>query len=213
MRGERLISLAGFEAAKLAAGAVILSPYIPLLFMGEEYGEDRPFPYFVSFDDKDLIEGVRAGRKREFKEFHQQGEPPDPQDPATFDAARLDWTSRRKGDKGAMNAFYRELLRLRGNHPVLNRCDNRQLEGWGMEGQRVLWLRRHHEKDEVWMLMNFNRRAVECPFPARTGSWDKLLDSTDRQWRGPGARLPTRLEGGQQVELPPHSLALFTKEN
>ncbi len=61
--------------------------------------------------------------------------------------------------------------------------------------------------------MNFNRRAVECPFPARTGSWDKLLDSTDRQWRGPGARLPTQLEGGQQVELPPHSLALFTKEN
>ncbi|AJF05823.1 malto-oligosyltrehalose trehalohydrolase [Geoalkalibacter subterraneus] len=213
MRGERLISLAGFEAAKLAAGAVILSPYIPLLFMGEEYGEDRPFPYFVSFDDDELIEGVRAGRKREFKDFHQEGEPPDPQDPATFDSARIDWASRRKGDKGAMNAFYRELLRLRRDHPVLNRCDNRQLEGWGMEGQRVLWLRRHHEKDEVWMLMNFNRAVAQCPFPARTGSWRKLIDSADRQWRGPGARLPARIEGGQQVELPPHSLALFTKES
>jgi maltooligosyltrehalose trehalohydrolase len=213
MRGERLISLAGFEAAKLAAGAAILSPYIPLLFMGEEYGEDRPFPYFISFDDEELIEGVRAGRKREFKEFHQQGEPPDPQDPATFDAARLNWASRRTGDKGAMNAFYRELLRLRRDHPVLNRCDNRQLEGWGMEDQRVLWLHRHHDKDEIWLLMNFNRATVNCRFPARTGNWRKLIDSADPQWRGPGARLPAKIEGGQQVALPPHSLALFTKEN
>ncbi|HDR46940.1 MAG TPA: DUF3459 domain-containing protein [Geoalkalibacter subterraneus] len=76
-----------------------------------------------------------------------------------------------------------------------------------------MWLHRHHEKDETWLLMNFNRTKVECPFPARTGNWRKLIDSADRQWQGPGTCLPARIEGGQQVEIPPHSLALFTNQS
>jgi maltooligosyltrehalose trehalohydrolase len=78
MLGERLSHLVSFEAQKLAAGALLLSPYIPLLFMGEEYGEDAPFIYFVSHSDPDLIRAVRQGRKQEFAAFHAQGEPPIP---------------------------------------------------------------------------------------------------------------------------------------
>ena len=78
MKGERLSQLISFEGLKLAAGAIILSPYIPLLFMGEEYGEEVPFTYFVSHSDPELIQMVRQGRKQEFKHFHYDGEPPDP---------------------------------------------------------------------------------------------------------------------------------------
>ena len=82
--GERLITLAGFETAKLAAGAIILSPFLPLIFMGEEWGATAPFQYFVSHCDPGLIEAVRSGRKQEFANFTWAGEPPDPASEETF---------------------------------------------------------------------------------------------------------------------------------
>ncbi|NIT53369.1 MAG: malto-oligosyltrehalose trehalohydrolase, partial [candidate division Zixibacteria bacterium] len=82
MLGERLSQLVPFEALKLVAGMLLLSPNIPLLFMGEEYGERAPFLYFVDHGDENLIKAVRQGRKAEFKEFKWKGEPPDPQSPS-----------------------------------------------------------------------------------------------------------------------------------
>ena len=80
--GERLSSLVPFESLKLVAGLVLLSPFVPLLFMGEEYGETRPFPYFVSHTDPALVEAVRRGRAEEFAGFFAAdaaSELPDPQ--------------------------------------------------------------------------------------------------------------------------------------
>src|SRR5204863_6298390 len=65
-RGDRLAALVPPPARRLAAGLLLLSPHLPLLFMGEEYGEDRPFLFFCSFGDAALVEAVRAGRRREF---------------------------------------------------------------------------------------------------------------------------------------------------
>ena len=90
MFGERLSQLVSLEALKLAASAVLLSPFIPLLFMGEEYGEVAPFQYFISHLDPQLVDAVRRGRREEFAAFAWQGEPPDPQDIATFQRAKLD---------------------------------------------------------------------------------------------------------------------------
>ena len=87
--GERLSRLVSFESLKLAAGAVILSPFTPLLFMGEEYGETAPFHYFVSHSDPDLIEAVRKGRLEEFAAFRWMGDPPDPQAEKTFQRSKL----------------------------------------------------------------------------------------------------------------------------
>src|SRR5690606_19231550 len=84
MLGERLSHLVSFGGQKLAAAAVLLSPYLLLLFMGEEYGEVAPFLYFASHGDAHLVEAVREGRKREFAEFHAEGEPYDAEAPATF---------------------------------------------------------------------------------------------------------------------------------
>src|SRR5690606_10973331 len=69
MRGERLSSLLKPEQLRFAAAFLLLSPYVPLLFMGEEYGEENPFQFFCSFENPDLIEAVREGRKNEFKSF------------------------------------------------------------------------------------------------------------------------------------------------
>ena len=89
MIGDRPSTLVSFEALKLAAGIVLLSPNIPLLFMGEEYGEETPFQYFVSHSDDKLIEAVRRGRREEFAGFSWEGELPDPQDEATFSRSKI----------------------------------------------------------------------------------------------------------------------------
>ena len=83
-RGDRLSELLDFEGLKLAAGVTVLAPFVPLLFMGEEYGEKAPFQYFTSHSDAGLIEAVRKGRKEEFSAFAWEGEIPDPHDEKTF---------------------------------------------------------------------------------------------------------------------------------
>src|SRR5947208_6693749 len=89
MLGERLSHLVSFEACKLASGLVLLSPFVPLLFMGDEYGEEAPFPFFVSFSDPALAAKVRGGRISDFASFEWAGRPPDPGDESTFESARL----------------------------------------------------------------------------------------------------------------------------
>src|SRR5690606_29809455 len=91
MLGERTSQLVNFELRKLMAGAVMVSPYLPMLFMGEEYSETNPFLYFVSHTDQDLVEAVRKGRRAEFAEFHDEGEAPDPQSEETFKKSKLQW--------------------------------------------------------------------------------------------------------------------------
>ncbi len=97
MLGERLSSLVSFESLKLAAGVLLSSPYVPLLFMGEEYGESAPFLYFVDHSDPALIESVRRGRRKEFESFRFEGEAPDPQAEETFHQSKIDWKKRESG--------------------------------------------------------------------------------------------------------------------
>ena len=82
-------------AARFAAAVTILSPFTPLLFMGEEYGEQNPFPFFTSFEDEGLKRAVRRGRQRDMEYMHQRKLPKvaDPFDPKTFEQASLSWTS------------------------------------------------------------------------------------------------------------------------
>ena len=91
--GDRLTTLLPPAALRLAAALMLLSPFVPLLFMGEEYGETRPFPFFCSFGDPDLVDAIRKGRQREFADlaFQWHHEIPDAQDPSTFASAKLEW--------------------------------------------------------------------------------------------------------------------------
>ena len=108
-------------AQRLACGLLLLSPCVPLLFMGEEYGEQRPFPFFCSFDDPAVVEAVRRGRREEFAAlaFHWGSEIPDPQDPETFAAAKLDWAWPEGSPQAQLRQLYQDLLAARRRWPAL----------------------------------------------------------------------------------------------
>jgi maltooligosyltrehalose trehalohydrolase len=208
MFGERLSTLVSFDALKLAAGAVSLSPFIPLLFMGEEYAEEAPFLYFVSHGDADLIRAVREGRKTEFEAFQWAGEPPDPQSMETFLRSKLDWERRNHGRGRALREFYRELFRLRREIPALAALDKNSLEVSGLEDPRLVLLRRWSAGKEVFCVMNFDREEATFIAPP-SGGWTKLLDSANEEWEGPGSLLPELIEPGQRLTINGLSLALY----
>jgi maltooligosyltrehalose trehalohydrolase len=112
-RGERLATLVPWDALYPAAALVLLGSGTPLLFMGEEYGETRPFQYFTSHGDPALARAVSEGRRKEFI-AQGVGDVPDPQDPATFSRSKL--THRRDGRHGHLREHYRRLLALRRRH-------------------------------------------------------------------------------------------------
>lgn len=119
--GERFGTLLAPEAQRLACGLLLLSPCVPLMFMGEEYGETAPFPFFCSFGDAELIEAVRRGRREEFANlaFRWKTEVPDPQDPGTFASAKLRWRWPEGSPHAQMRELYRDLLSARRRWPAL----------------------------------------------------------------------------------------------
>jgi maltooligosyltrehalose trehalohydrolase len=209
MLGERLSRLVSFEALKLAAGVVLLSPYIPLLFMGEEYGEESPFLYFVSHSDPNLIEAVRRGRKEEFRSFQWQGEPPDPQDPQTFLKSKLAWERRTEGAPGVLLKFYQHLIRLRREIPALSRLDKENLRISGVEDKKLLVTYRWYDESQTLGVMNFNSADVVFRTELPPGTWRKLVESSDTKWQGPGSTLPEDIASGQEMTIRPMSCAVY----
>lgn len=209
--GERLSSLVSFEALKVAAGLVLLSPFLPLLFMGEEYGETAPFLYFVSHGDAALIEAVRKGRREEFSRFAWQGDIPDPQDESTFARSHIDWNSRCAASHKILRDFYKELLRLRREDPIFSRRDKDHLEAVSFDSPKALALRRWHDSHQRLAVFNFEANSTLIHTSPPAGLWEKLLDSSDSRWSGPGGSAPDRIEssGELQLTLPASSFALF----
>ncbi|WJR65691.1 malto-oligosyltrehalose trehalohydrolase [Neorhizobium sp. CSC1952] len=113
-QGERLISLAGPHKVKTLLTALLLSPHIPLLFMGEEYGETNPFLFFTDFHG-DLAKAVRDGRRKEFEGHagHEADAVPDPNAKKTFETSKLDWKKPASTEGGDWLDFTRALLKLR----------------------------------------------------------------------------------------------------
>jgi maltooligosyltrehalose trehalohydrolase len=212
--GDRLSTLAPFEALKLAAGMVILSPYVPLLFMGEEWGERAPFQYFTSHSDAALVEAVRRGRREEFAAFYWQGEPPDPQDEATFLRSRVNHSLRHSEPHQILWGFYQELIKLRKTLPGLGRPNKRRLEARGLEKDRILLIRRWSDAGEALIVANFGDEPKSVLLAVPEGNWRKILDSADQCWLGPGSSVPPRFEssGRVQMSLCPKSFSVFQRE-
>ncbi|MBR8832482.1 MAG: malto-oligosyltrehalose trehalohydrolase [Stigonema ocellatum SAG 48.90 = DSM 106950] len=207
--GERLSQLVSFDALKLAAGAVLLSPYIPLLFMGEEYGEEVPFTYFVSHADADLIKAVRQGRKAEFAAFHVAGEPPDPESSETFLKCKLNWEKRKEGKHFVLWSFYQHLIQLRNTIPALVKRERQNLEVGFQEAEKLVWWRRWSDDNQILCLMNFNQSDITFQPNLTSSGWKKLLDSADEQWQGSGSLLPEKINSGQELTLRSQSFALY----
>jgi len=209
--GERLSGLVSFESLKLAAGVTLLSPYVPLLFMGEEYAEDAPFLYFVSHSDAALIEAVREGRKKEFSAFSRMGETPDAQDEGTFGRSKIRWEKRTTGRHAVMLDFYRNLAALRRTIPALSRLDKDNLEVYELP-ENVLYMRRRQDSSDVLVLFNFGSDAAGFAV-ATEGRWKKILDSADPKWAGPGALLPEEIVSRQEFSMTGRSVAVFGAED
>jgi maltooligosyltrehalose trehalohydrolase len=190
MRGDRLAHTAGFEAAKLMAGAVLLAPQVPLLFMGEEHADDAPFPFFTSHSGTELIEAVRRGRAEEFRSFRWAGEPPDPQAEETFQSAVLHWDTRREGEHGQMLDLYGELLRLRRELAPLRDLAPDRVEIARTDDPAVVWMLRGDPASEtvlVCLHFGLEPRLLDVPF---AGERTVLIDSADARFGGPGALAP-----------------------
>lgn len=211
-RGERFSTLLPFPALKLAAAAVLLSPYLPLLFMGEEYGEPRPFLYFISHGDPAVIGGVRRGRREEFAALALRGDAPDPQARATFTDSKLQWDLAKTGSHGALRAFYRALLRLRRELPALARLDNASLNA-AVIAPTVLELRRWCDESRVVAWLNVSAEPAEVAVKLESGVWRKQLDAAEPVWGGAGSALPTTLLAVETaLALPPYAVAVYAAE-
>jgi maltooligosyltrehalose trehalohydrolase len=211
---NRLIEETGLEGAKVAAASVLLSPFVPMLFMGEEYAESAPFPFFVDHGDPHLSEATRHGRAKEYAEFLAAHEMPDPQSPATFASARLDHARKASSPHHEMLAFYKELLRLRREVAFADgRWDWQEVLAF--ETERVLFVRRRSEGDAIWLALSFNVTPVTVTLPLPGGRWARLLDSRDVAYAGPGATTPATIEsaGGVTLSLPPLSAVVYRRES
>jgi maltooligosyltrehalose trehalohydrolase len=121
VHGERFGTLLSPEAQRLACALLMLSPCVPMLFMGEEYGEDRPFPFFCTIDDPTLVKAVREGRRKEVAEMTNDANVviPDPQNPATFASGILAWSWPEGSHYARLRQLYRDLLAARREWPAL----------------------------------------------------------------------------------------------
>lgn len=215
LKGERLSQLTTFEQLKLAAGTVLLAPRIPLLFMGEEYGETAPFLYFVSHGDQELVEAVRQGRKAEFSAFSWQENIPDPQSKKSFQRSKLNHALKHSGNHGYLLEFYRKLLSLRQQIPALKLISKEQTTVEYCEGEQVLLCHRQCGLSQTLAIYTFACFPVTFTTTLPAGVWNKILDSTEKRWNGNGSNLPFSFTGTEPttLQLPPTACALFERNH
>jgi maltooligosyltrehalose trehalohydrolase len=216
--GERLSVLVDFEKLKLAAAAVLLAPYVPMLFMGEEYGEDNPFYFFSDYSDPKLKDELREGRKKEFAAFEWREDPPDPQDEEVFLRSKLQWNKRKEGRHRVLLEWHRQLIHLRKIHPLLRNLHKNNIRA-DLLGQSGLAVYRHSINDlqRLVCLFNFsgekltyvflkeNGHHPATPAGAGSGRWKKLLASSD-------LHLPSSALPGEEIDLPPWSVVVYDLE-
>ncbi len=183
--GDRLGSALPPEKLMLGAAVVLLGPYVPLLFMGEEYGEKAPFRYFVSHGDRELVQAVREGRRREFSAFRWAGEAPDPQSEETFQASKIDPGLAGGAPYSGIFAFYKRLIALRKEFlSVLSPPDragmSASLQKNVLAITRLAKKREYDEGAGLFAAFNLSGQpaaAVPPGLPADAGaaSWEPLL--------------------------------------
>jgi maltooligosyltrehalose trehalohydrolase len=192
--GERWIEVAGFESAKASTGLLLLGPHLPLLFMGQEYGEPRAFQYFISHSDPDLVAAVRRGRAAEHARSTGGSPGPDPQDPATFEGCRLQWHLRSQGRHAHLWAYHQALLRLRR---TLNVGRGGAWREATVAVHRRAGLLQIHIPGQSFQVLRLASRPARVRLRPPAGTWRLRFDSASPQWLGHGPEVPERLPPGR----------------
>jgi maltooligosyltrehalose trehalohydrolase len=208
--GDRLSSLVNFESLKLAAGANLLSPFVPLLFMGEEYGETAPFLYFTSHGDPNLAEAVRRGRAEEFQAFGWKDKIRDPQSEETFANSRLNRNLAQEEPHRTLLRFYQMLLRFRSDYDLGHSSAPSVME---FAESKALLTSQSTSAGELAMLFNFGDSPADLSSGILQGDWEKKVDSSDLQWLGPGTDLPSKIGtlSPSILKLRPSSFAVYAR--
>ncbi|MGB0063964.1 MAG: malto-oligosyltrehalose trehalohydrolase [Terracidiphilus sp.] len=190
--GERISHIAGIDRAKIAAAIFLLSPFVPMIFAGEEWAASTPFQYFAGHEDKELARLVSEGRKREFAAFGWAPETiPDPESRRTFEASKLDWSEASHGEHAEMLEWYRTLIRLRRTKPCLNHGAPNNIRVTFDEEELDL----RYERGTIAVLCNLGAQNASFPVPKSSAL---ILAS----------RPTIRLTEGT-AELPPDSVAVL----
>jgi maltooligosyltrehalose trehalohydrolase len=191
--GERISQIAGTERAKIAAAIYLLSPFVPMLFEGEEWAASTPFQYFADHQDRELARAVSEGRRREFEAFGWEPESiPDPESPKTFAASKLNWAEVNDGAHAEMLAWYRALIRLRRSTPCLN--DGSPGNVRVTFGQEKQWVRM--ERGRFTVLANLGAQSCALTVP-QYASLELASHNAIRMT-------------GEAVHLPPDSIAVVS---
>jgi len=211
MRGERLASLVPFEAQKLCAGVIMTSPYIPLLFMGEEYAEQNPFIFFTDYSDNKLISLVTAGRKKEFRDFNWRGQLPAHYSNNVFMRSKLSWEKRYKGKHKIILELYKNLIALRKKREVLCCADKKYLTVSERPG-KLLIVKRWAKNEQVYCFMNFSSEKATFKQNFSQETLFKLIDSSEKKWAGPGSSLPRVLKKDVLLCMSRFGFCLYTNK-
>lgn len=178
MLGERLHQLVDIRKAKLAAALTLLTPYIPLLFMGEEFACKNPFLYFIDHSDKNLIEAVRKGRKEEFLQFNWKAEPQDPYAVKTFEQSKINISEHLEDKKHKeIFSYYQALIKLRKDVLPLKILNKDNIKTISFESSQILFIERTYKHDIVYIVFNFSKKDVQILLPFSKGFYTKIFDS------------------------------------
>ncbi|ADU47867.1 malto-oligosyltrehalose trehalohydrolase [Intrasporangium calvum] len=192
--GDRINETISPGQQAIGAALYLLSPYTPMIFMGEEWRASTPFQFFTSFDDQWLADAVRKGRREEFAAYGWAAEDvPDPQDPATWSGSVLNWAERGTPGHTEMLEFYRELTKTRCREPDLAAGD---LLATTVElDETAGWVVMH--RGRVHVVCNLGPRSRTVPLP------DLVVDRVLVSW----GRAPIVDEHG--VQLDGHDVAVI----
>jgi maltooligosyltrehalose trehalohydrolase len=193
--GDRLEQIVGMDRAKLAAGLVLTSPFVPLLFQGEEFAASTPFLYFADHEDPEMARSVSEGRKQEFAAFgFADKEIPDPEARETFERSHLNWDELNQGAHAEMLDWYRRLIHLRRKSPSLNDGD-------------IGHVSVAFDEEKRWLLMDRGNVRVVFNLGGETAGFDV----PEGMRIALGSRSDLRIQEGR-MSLPMDTLAVLSRE-
>lgn len=212
MLGERSSTLVSFEMQKLLAAAVLTAPFVPMLFMGEEWAEPNPFLYFIDHSDPDLVEAVRKGRREEFAALHIDGQAPDPKAEATFHNSKLNWKLLQQTQHKTMFKFYKHLIALRKQYKMFQTVDLASVKAYVFQAENSLMIERKcvDADKSILCLLNFSSAVQQLSIPAHLSIAQKLVGSSDEQWLGPSATSAPPTDLSLHLTIQPESFTAYS---
>ncbi len=152
---------------------------------------------------------IRRSKEEEFRKVGHEGDVYDPQSVEVFNQCKLDWERQWQGNHQTLWNFYQHLIQLRRDHPALKKLDKRCLSVSCDKESKLMFVHRWRKSEQVYYLMNFNDRPETFTANPPDASWEKILDSADSTWAGPGSSLPTKLIPSESITIPAKSFALY----